>query len=92
MDRVDHVDLRVGERQLPDRLHDLPHGLPVVLPPVAGNGNDPAVPKVQLVQLRHGEDEVGANRGFHGVDDRVAGDELRAGHRLLLQVAEVVVN
>ena len=90
VDGVDQLQLRVGGGQLPEGLHDVHHGLSVVLPAVAGDGDDPPMGEVQLIQLRHGEDKVLPYRGLHGVDDGVAGDELVAGNGLPLQIPQVV--
>ena len=89
VDGVDdlHVGMRLHDAQ--DGVHDVLHGLAVVLPPVAGDGDDAAATEIQLVEQLRREDEIRLHGVAHGVDGRVAGDEDVAHDGLAAQILRV---
>ena len=89
MDRIDHFQLHMPRRQLADRLHDVFHRLSVVLPAMAGE-NDQLFPfQIKRLQRRRGKDEILLHCLFHGIDDRVPGNEHRSLHGLSPQVFQI---
>ena len=74
VDGIDHLNIVVFLHDLTDSGQNVLHGLSVVLPAVAGQGNDPLA-EVHGVQLRVGKNEIRSDGGLHGVDNGVAGDE-----------------
>ena len=82
MHRIDDLDIRVFLDQAQDGVHDVLHGLAVVLPPVAGHKDDLPARVVQLVEQFCRKAIVLAYRCFQGIDDRIARDEKALGHAL----------
>ena len=89
MDGVDQLGLREVLGDPPEGPHDVGHGLAVVLPPVAGHQDDLFPLVIQGVEQVRAEAIVRADRGFQGVDHRVAGDEEAVPDPLVLQIPPV---
>ena len=89
MNRVDQLSLGVGLGDMGQGGHDVLHGLPIVLPAVAGDQNHLFAPVIQAVQHILGEAELLQHRGLEGVDHRIAGDKQPIPDPLRLQIAAV---
>ena len=75
VDRIDHLHIGMAFHQLRDGVHDIDHGLAVIFSAVAGDDNHPSGLEIQFIEALSGEHKIVPDRGFHGVNGRVAGDE-----------------
>ena len=70
VDGIDDLHIGVRLHDFQNGVHDVLHGLAVILPPVAGNGNNPVILEVQFVEQRRRENKIRLHGILHGVDCR----------------------
>ena len=75
VDRIDHFHIGMAFHQFRNGVHDIDHGLAVIFSAVASNNNDPLGLEIQFIETLGGKYKIVPDRGFHGIDGRVAGDE-----------------
>ena len=86
---IDQFHLRKILHQAAQGTHDVFHGLAIVLPPVAGDQNDPLPRIIQRVKQICPEAIGRLHRGFEGVDHRIPGDKDAVPNALLKKVLPV---
>ena len=75
MNGIHHLHIRMQFHDSGHGIHDIFHGLAIVLPAMAGQHNDSVFLKIQLIEQLRGESKILAHCIAHGVNRCISGNK-----------------